>query len=132
MLRPVAILIKIRFINKEISITYRDLHKTLTQEQNIKIEAEAWFFCAFAYRKLAYLFGGVPLVLEEATVPRYGYVRATKQEVLEQYILDATFAAENLVSITAPQDGYYISIGAFLWCVYPLKKLHRIIFSFNA
>lgn len=76
-----------------------------TVEQETKLEAEAKFFRAFAYRTLTYLFGGVPLALEEASEPKLDYVRATKGEVLAQCILDATFAADNLKGITDVKDG---------------------------
>lgn len=63
-------------------------------------EARGRFFRAFAYRALAYLWGGVPLVTEEVTSPKVDYVRATRKEVYAQAIADLTFAAANLPSIT--------------------------------
>lgn len=64
-------------------------------------EARGRFFRAFAYRALAYLWGGVPLVTEEVTSPKVDYVRATRKEVYTQIIADLTFAAANLPVITA-------------------------------
>jgi len=84
----------------------------LSAAEEIRVEAEARFFRAFAYRTLAYLFGGVPLTLEEATEPKFDYVRATKEEVLAQCILDAKFAAENLRGITAVQNGEINNLAA--------------------
>ena len=72
--------------------------KTLT-------EARAKFFRALAYRTLVYLYGGVPLTLEEVTSPKTDYVRATKAEVLNQAIGDLKFSAANLPAITAVADG---------------------------
>jgi hypothetical protein len=45
--------------------------------------AQARFFRAFAYRNLGELFGGVPIVTVVETVPRYDYVRTTRQETYE-------------------------------------------------
>lgn len=47
-------------------------------EDNKKvIKGQALFFRAYFYNFLANLYGGVPLILEEATEPRKDYVRAT-------------------------------------------------------
>lgn len=77
----------------------------LTAEQKLLIEAEARYFRAFSYRTLAYLYGGVPLVTEAVYEPKYDFVRATKQEVLEQVILDLEFATENLLTKQAARPG---------------------------
>jgi hypothetical protein len=70
-------------------------------------EARGRFFRAFAYRCLAYIWGGVPLELNEVTAPKIDYVRATRKEVYTQVIADLTFAVANLPSITSPtiKDG---------------------------
>jgi len=62
-------------------------------------EGKGRFFRALGYRTLAYMWGGVPLSLEETTAPRVDFVRATKAEVLAQCILDLEFAAANIPSI---------------------------------
>ena len=49
--------------------------------------AEARFFRAFAYRNLGELYGGVPLVTETTTSPRYDYSRSTRMETY-QYAID--------------------------------------------
>lgn len=78
----------------------------LTPAQEIRIEAEARFFRAFAYRTLAYLYGGVPLNLVEITgSPKFDYVRASKKEVLDQCIIDLKYSAANLRGITEVKDG---------------------------
>ena len=84
----------------------------LPSNQEIIIEAQAKFFRAFAYRTLVYLYGGVPISLVENKEPKYDYVRATKKEVLEQCILDATFAANNLPGITEVRDGEINALAA--------------------
>lgn len=71
-------------------------------------EARGKFFRAFAYRSLAYIWGGVPLETNEVTTPKVDYTRATRKEVYTQCISDLTFAAANLPSITtipANRDG---------------------------
>jgi hypothetical protein len=64
-------------------------------------EARGRFFRAFAYRCLAYIWGGVPLVTAEVTAPKIDYVRATRHEVYTQVIDDLNFAVANLPAITA-------------------------------
>lgn len=49
--------------------------------------AVARFFRAFAYRNLGELYGGVPIVTEMATAPRYDYKRSTQMETF-QFAID--------------------------------------------
>lgn len=77
----------------------------MTSEQKLLIEAEARFFRAFSYRSLAYLYGGVPLVTDAVTEPKYDYVRASKEEVLAQVILDLEFASTNLLPRSQARAG---------------------------
>lgn len=71
----------------------------LTEDEQIRIEAEARFFRGFAFAKLAYLFGGVPLHLTETLEPKNDYVRASRQETYQQAADDLRFAADNLLDI---------------------------------
>ncbi len=64
-------------------------------------EARGRFFRAFAYRCLSYIWGGVPLELNEVTTPKVDYVRATRKEVFTQVIDDLVFAAANLPEVTS-------------------------------
>lgn len=50
-------------------------------------EAQARFFRAFAYRNLGELYGGVPIVTEITTTPRYDFQRTTRVETY-QYAID--------------------------------------------
>jgi starch-binding outer membrane protein, SusD/RagB family len=75
-------------------------------------EARARFFRAFAYRSLAYLYGGVPLELKEVVEPKTDYVRATRKEVYSQVIDDLVFAAANLPGITVVRDGEVSNLAA--------------------
>lgn len=56
--------------------------------------AQARFFRAFAYRNLAELFGGVPIVTEITTVPKYDFKRATRVETY-QFAITELEAIEN-------------------------------------
>lgn len=78
---------------------------SLTDAQKKVYEAKARFFRALGYRTLAYLYGGVPLQLEEVTEPKTDYTRDTKENILAQVVKDLEFAAENLPEITDVKDG---------------------------
>jgi len=72
---------------------------SLTDEQKILMEAKARFFRGLAYRTLAYLYGGVPITLEEITSAKNDFTRATKEETLQQAVDDIEFAVSNLPDI---------------------------------
>ena len=84
----------------------------LTDEQKITIEAKARFFRALSYRTLGYLYGGVPITLEEVTEPKTDFVRASRQEVYEQAMVDLTFAADHLPDIVDARDGEVNAVAA--------------------
>ena len=67
-------------------------------------EAQARFFRAFAYRNLAELFGGVPLVTEINLVPRYDFTRVTRMEIY-QFAIDEMEAILNDFPETTPTAG---------------------------
>lgn len=69
------------------------------------IRGEALFFRGYAYRALAHLYGGVPLVLEEINVPRRDFVRATREEVYKQIKQDLETAITLLPNIESVVDG---------------------------
>lgn len=77
----------------------------LTDEQKATYEAKALFFRALGYRTLAYLYGDVPLQLEEVTSPKTDYTRQPKAEVLAQAVKDLQFAVAHLPEINAVKDG---------------------------
>jgi len=79
--------------------------ENISLDKREEILATAKFMRAFAYRYLVYLYGGVPLNLDEVSSPKKDYVRATKNEVLEQIINDAVYAAERLPDIDKVDDG---------------------------
>lgn len=85
---------------------------SLTADEKKLFEARARFFRAFAYRALAYLYGGVPLVLDEVVTPKTDFVRATRHEVYAQAIEDLKMAAANLPGIGVVKDGEISNLAA--------------------
>lgn len=83
------------------------------EEKRSLIEAKGLFFRGFAYRTLAYLYGGVPLELHEVISPKTDYVRSTKEETLQQAIIDVKQAAETLEDIVNVKDGEISSAAAY-------------------
>lgn len=83
-----------------------------TEEQNL-VAAEAKFFRALAYRYLVFLYGGVPLVLEEVTTSKNNFTRNTKDEVLNQIVSDLEFSAEHLPDISKVADGKVSNVAAY-------------------
>lgn len=73
-------------------------------EERVYIIAQARFFRAFAYRNLGELFGGVPLVTERTTTPRYDYARTTRMETY-QYAIDEMEAILNDLPVTTANAG---------------------------
>jgi hypothetical protein len=101
-----------KIVSESNTILSRISGSEMTDEEKLLTEARAKFFRAFAYRTLAYLFGGVPLATEEVTEPKVNYVRASKTEVLNQVIADLQFAADNLPGITTVEDGEINNLAA--------------------
>lgn len=90
------------------------LEKTdFAEDSKTALEAKARFFRGIAYRTLGYLYGGVPLVLEEVSTPKTDYVRSTREETLNQALEDVKFAAEHLADITKVEDGEISSPAAY-------------------
>ncbi|MHA4808428.1 RagB/SusD family nutrient uptake outer membrane protein [Flavitalea flava] len=56
------------------------------------IVGEARFFRAFAYRNLANIYGGVPIIDKPATTPRFDYVRSKREDVWAFAKADLEFA----------------------------------------
>lgn len=85
---------------------------SMSAADKVLFEAKGKFFRALAYRTLAYLWGGVPLVTEEIVTEKTDFTRATKEAVLNQVIDDLKFAAANLPGITAVKDGEISNLAA--------------------
>ena len=71
----------------------------LSQTGKNKIDAEARFFRAYAYNKLATLFGGVPLVTKPVTGPQTNFVRAPLDSVNALIVKDLVFASTYLPDV---------------------------------
>ena len=63
--------------------------------------AQARFFRAFAYRNLAELFGGVPIVTDISTTPKYDYKRSTRVETYQFAITEMEAIEADLPEKTA-------------------------------
>lgn len=66
--------------------------------------AQARFFRAWAYRNLGELYGGVPIVTEITTTPRYDFVRTTRLETY-QFAIDELEAILNDLPETTSSPG---------------------------
>lgn len=87
-------------------------NRPFTEESKNLIRAKALFFRSFAYRTLAYLYGGVPIIEHEVTSPKTDFVRSTKEQTLQRAIEDAKFAAKYLKDVTVVKDGEVTSAAA--------------------
>ena len=102
-----------KIISEANTIISRLPTSSLTSAQQTLFEAKAKFFRGFAYRALGYLYGGVPLVLEEIQTPKTDFVRASRADVYTQAINDLKFAAANLPDIAAVKDGEISNVAAY-------------------
>jgi hypothetical protein len=97
----------------------------LTEERKIKVIAEAKFFRGKAYRDMVYLYGGVPLITEFASQPVLNRVRASREEILNQMVLDFTDAANGMDPINLVKDGRVSNIVASFYLGETLISLGR-------
>lgn len=102
-----------KIISEANTIIGRLPNSSLTDDEKLLEEAKAKFFRGLAYRTLAYLYGGVPLSLEEVTSAKKDYVRSTKEQTLAQAIEDVEFAANHLPGITTVRDGEISDLAAY-------------------
>ena len=70
-----------------------------TEEEKNALVAEASFGRAYVYNVLANTYGGVPLVEEVESSPRFDYTRASRAEVLAFAQQELTFAVEWLPEV---------------------------------
>lgn len=102
-----------KIIEEANTIIHRIPTSSLTDAQQKLYEAKARFFRALAYRALAYLYGGVPLNLDEIETPKTDFTRATRTEVYAQAEEDLKFAAANLPDIAQVKDGEISNVAAY-------------------
>lgn len=69
-----------------------------SEDSKNKIIAQARFFRAYAYRELVWFFGGVPIISEEITAPKFDFVRDSQADVLAFMLEDLEFASTNLTA----------------------------------
>lgn len=75
-----------KIISEANTIISRLPASSLTDAQKKQYEAKAKFFRAFSYRTLAYLYGGVPLILEEVSTPKTDFTEQQEKKcMLRQY-----------------------------------------------
>ena len=79
--------------------------KWASENDKKAIVGEAKFLRAFAYKFLANMWGGVPLVLNESKAPKFDYVRATQDEVYKQCKADLEFAVQYMPTIDQLKGG---------------------------
>ncbi|PKA98584.1 putative outer membrane starch-binding protein [Flavobacteriaceae bacterium MAR_2009_75] len=70
-----------------------------------RLLAETRFFRAWAYRTLVYLYGDVPLLLEENQAARRDFTRTPKADVLQAIIDDFEAARADLPNVGDVEDG---------------------------
>jgi hypothetical protein len=78
-----------------------------SETEKAYVVGQARFFRAYAYMNLAELFGGVPIVTEIATAPRYDYARATRLETY-RYAIEEMEAIINDIPETTVSGGRLI------------------------
>jgi len=79
--------------------------KWASENEKKAIVGEAKFLRAFAYKFLANMWGGVPLVLTESKTPKFDYVKATQDEVYKQCKADLEFAVQYMPTIDQLKGG---------------------------
>ncbi|MEM9143883.1 MAG: RagB/SusD family nutrient uptake outer membrane protein, partial [Bacteroidota bacterium] len=78
-----------------------------------RIEAEARFFRAFAYRIIGGLYGNAPLILEAVTEAKNDFEQSPQEEIYAQVVADFEFAAQNLPGITEVSDAQVSDLTAY-------------------
>jgi len=75
-----------------------------SEEERAYVVAQARFFRAFAYLNLGELFGGVPIVTDITTAPKYDFKRTSRVETY-QFVIDELQAIENDLPPTTADGG---------------------------
>lgn len=112
-------------ISEANAIIDRAPNSQMTEDEAKDVLAQAYFFRGFCYRVLVYLYGGVPLVTTEVTSPKIDFIRATKEEVLNQIVSDLEYASQNLPGITAVNDGRVNNLTAYHYLAETYLSLGR-------
>lgn len=91
--------------NANVILNRLSISTSVSDSDKGAFRGETLFFRAYAYKILANLYGGVPLVLDEIKTPRRDYVRATREEVYDQIKKDLEEAESLLSDIDKVKDG---------------------------
>ncbi|GAA4799292.1 RagB/SusD family nutrient uptake outer membrane protein [Olivibacter ginsenosidimutans] len=75
-----------------------------TDQEKAYVVGQARFFRAFAYLNLGELFGGVPIVTDITTEPKYDFKRTSRVETY-QFVIDELKAIENDLPETTAEGG---------------------------
>src|SRR3546814_9404364 len=77
----------------------------LSEDARHRFEAQAKFFRGYTYKMLATLYGGVPIVTEVLSEPKFDFQRASKEEVLQFARQDLEEAGALLPVVGNVSDG---------------------------
>lgn len=85
----------------------------LSEEAHQNFEAQAKFFRGYTYNVLATLYGGVPIVAEIISEPKFDFQRSSKEEVLQFVRQDLEDAGELLPVVANVSDGRIYKAAAY-------------------
>ncbi len=85
----------------------------ISEEEKMAFVAEALFFRAWTYNAMVNLFGGIPIVAQEITEPRYDFTRASRLEVLEFIKIDLEKAVTYLPIVENESNGRIYKAAAY-------------------
>lgn len=102
-----------KIISESNTVIDRIADSNLTPEEGEQFEATALFFRSLAYRTLVYLYGDVPLIVNEIKTPKNDFVREDKEVVLAKVIEDLNTAILSLPEITEVSDGAISNLAAY-------------------
>ncbi|TWF42903.1 putative outer membrane starch-binding protein [Chitinophaga polysaccharea] len=97
--------------------------KWASEAEKNAVVGEARFLRAFAYHFLANMWGGVPLVVNETTAPKFDYTRASQDDVYQQCKTDLIFATQwmtginNQISGRAPREAAFSLLSEISICL---------------
>lgn len=97
--------------NMVIELAESDDYEWASEAARAYVIAQARFFRAFAYRNLGEVFGGVPIVTKIETIPRYDYVRTSREDTYKFAITEME-AVLNDLPVTTPVAGRLVRAAA--------------------
>ncbi|MFC7524499.1 RagB/SusD family nutrient uptake outer membrane protein [Parapedobacter sp. GCM10030251] len=93
--------------------TLDDPEVQLSDEARKNFEAQAKFFRGYTYNVLATLYGGVPIVADVISEPKFDFQRSSKEEVLQFVRQDLEDASALLPIVGSVSDGRIYKAAAF-------------------